>query len=147
MAGRTVVVVEDDHAILELVSEVLTDEGYDVHAFSEASGVVALVRDRRADVVLLDLWLGSDISGWDILQQLRGETATAHVPVIIFSADTKALRHDEEQLRQLNCDLLAKPFALADLLACVAQSTRRSGPAVAGLLTTAGLVPAAAAAL
>lgn len=107
-------VVDDDLAIREVVSEVLRDEGYDVTC--AADGVQAMDALRRApqpDLMLLDLMMPV-MSGWEVLEQVQENSDLRKVPIVIVSAMTAPGGHEH----------LAKPIDLDRLLATVGRLTR-----------------------
>jgi len=110
----SVLVVDDDLAIREVVSEVLRDEGYEVTV--AADGVQAMSALRRAphpDLMLLDLMMPV-MSGWEVLEQIHDDSELARVPVVVVSAMTAPGGHEH----------LAKPIDLDRLLATVGRLTR-----------------------
>ncbi len=121
-----ILVVEDDQDILTFLDEVLSDEGYPTERCHDGKRALALVRELQPKLVILDLWLGTTETGWTILEQLRADPATRAVPVIVYSADARALA-DHAPLFAAECSaVLRKPFRLEQLLAAVEDAI---GPA------------------
>jgi CheY-like chemotaxis protein len=81
----TIVVVEDQQAIAELLCEVLVEAGYDSHCAPTAVGAAEFIREVGADLVLLDVMM-PDLSGWAVLDELRADPVTRDTPVVITSA-------------------------------------------------------------
>jgi len=81
----TIVVVEDQQAIAELLCEVLVEAGYDSHCAPTAVGAAEFIREIGADLVLLDVMM-PDLSGWAVLDELRADPVTRDTPVVITSA-------------------------------------------------------------
>lgn len=79
----TILVVDDQHCVRELVAEELTDEGYRVETVGDAIGAKQHLRSSRPDLVLLDLFLGEP-DGWDVLDDMKRQAP--HLPVIVFTA-------------------------------------------------------------
>ena len=67
MSGH-ILVVDDEVGIRELLSEILTDEGYDVHLAENAEAARAFRLQRRPDLVLLDIWM-PDTDGVTLLKE------------------------------------------------------------------------------
>lgn len=82
---RQLLVVEDDDAVRTLLRHFLSRRGYGVTAVESAEAALSAIAARRPDVVLLDIFMPK-VSGLDLLRQLRGQTETAHLPVILVSA-------------------------------------------------------------
>ncbi|WP_134134713.1 response regulator [Paraburkholderia sp. BL6665CI2N2] len=88
-AGRLIVAVEDDLAFAEILRDLTHELDFDfVHASSAASGL-ALVRDMRPAAVLLDVGL-PDRSGLTVLEWLKNDPLTRHIPIHIVSATDHA---------------------------------------------------------
>ena len=108
----TILVVEDDPWIRSLLTDLLPTEGYDVEEASNATGALRAAREHHPDVVLLDLAL-PEMSGLDVLRELRGDRATAGLPVIVASAYTDQLEATDAPRADV---VVQKPFDLTDLL-------------------------------
>ncbi len=78
-----VLVVDDEKAIRILYAEELTEEGYDVIATGDGSGLMQLIEQKRPDLVLLDIKLGKE-DGLDLLQDIRN--TYYDLPVVICTA-------------------------------------------------------------
>jgi CheY-like chemotaxis protein len=85
-AGGTVLVVEDDHDILEIVTAVLEDGGYRVLPASDAQLGLDLLRTARPGLVLLDLRMPG-MSGHEFRAAQLRDPALAAIPVVLLSAD------------------------------------------------------------
>lgn len=143
--GRRILVVEDDDGIAVPLLRTLDREGYDVERV--ADGATALERaGDDIDLVVLDLGL-PDMDGLDVCRRLREQDFAGGI--IILTA------RDGELDRVVGLDVgaddyIAKPFALAELLARLRALLRRSanaGPAVPEASPVPSLVPAAERAL
>jgi CheY-like chemotaxis protein len=117
----SVVVIEDDTSIRELILETLLEEGYDVTGVSNGRGAVAIVTTITPQLILLDRHLG-DADAAYVLTTLRAEPSLTHIPVILMSAS--ATVHDEAAALGVE-EALAKPFTLENLVYCVASLAPR----------------------
>jgi DNA-binding response OmpR family regulator len=110
---QTVLVVEDDASIGEVITDFLNDEGYQIKVCS--TGRTALVELNRNNyaVVLLDMQL-PDMTGNDVLLQMSKQAIKT--PVIAVSADTTYLEYRERVQAIVN-----KPFDLLELLDTIEQ--------------------------
>ncbi len=119
----TVLLVDDEVALLRTLSLNLRARGYDVHTAESGSDALETVRSVGPDVVILDLGL-PDLSGVEVLRELRTWSA---VPVIVLSA-----RHgSDDKVDALDVgadDYVTKPFGMDELLARVRAAVRRSSP-------------------
>ena len=78
-----VLVVDDEKAIRMLYADELTEEGYDVIATGDGSGLMALIEQKRPDLVLLDIKMGK-YNGLDLLQDIRN--AYYDLPIVMCTA-------------------------------------------------------------
>ena len=127
MAGHRIVVADDDLDTLELMDALLTQEGFQPILCSEAEDAYVIVRRTQPDLVILGLQMGSPETGWQILNLLRGDPATAHIPALMYSGHADFLRVRTGVLRRQRCATLEKPFALPDLLATIAEALALRG--------------------
>jgi two-component system KDP operon response regulator KdpE len=118
----SVLVVDDEPAIVRTLSINLRARDYDVFIAGDGRTALDVCREERPDVVLLDLGL-PDLSGVEVLKQLR---TWSQVPVVVLSA-----RHGSddkvEALDEGADDYVTKPFGMDELLARVRAAVRRSG--------------------
>ena len=130
MARATLMLVEDDPAIAELVTFHFEREGFTVRACADGEEALLLAREKAPDVVLLD-WMVPGLSGIEVCRQLRRMATTANVPIIMLTARGE----EEDRVRGLETgadDYVAKPFSPRELVARVAAVLRRVRPALAG---------------
>jgi CheY-like chemotaxis protein len=114
-----IAVVNDDTAFLELMEELLREEGYQTLIWKEGDTAYELIKKKQPDLVILDIRMEQPDSGWVVLELLRLDPATEHVPVIVCSAAVPLLREREQQLKAHHCEILEKPFNLSELLSLV----------------------------
>ncbi len=142
MTGEdTLVVIEDDHNISDLVAMYLRRDGFRVLQADDGERGLALVERESPKLVIVDIGLPGDLDGFDVCRRLRGEafrarhrpgsaTGTAGgIPVLILSA------RDDEVDRVLGLELgaddyVTKPFSARELVARVHAILRRSEGAV-----------------
>jgi two-component system response regulator RegX3 len=116
----TVLVVDDDPGVLDVVAFTLRREGYEVDEEREGRAALEAARSKRYDIVILDVML-PEISGTDICRALRAES---DVPILMLTArDAEA---DRVQGLELGADdYVTKPFSTAELLSRVRAILRR----------------------
>jgi CheY-like chemotaxis protein len=121
MASGTVLVVDDDPDIQELVAIALEEEGYEVLRSVDGASLPIAVREQP-QLVLLDLNMPG-MDGTTVSQRLRQEPATQHIPIVVMSAaGSQAARAG-----LIHEDWLYKPFDLNDLFAIVERWIYRPG--------------------
>jgi CheY-like chemotaxis protein len=117
---KRILVVDDRNELLHLMRRVLEDEQYQVSILQEGKDAFSKVKSMVPDLLILDLKLG-DMSGQDVLKQIKSDSATSDIPVIVYTA---AVLEAEEVSRLIESDplrynevhLLRKPFELTALL-------------------------------
>ncbi|MFC1901111.1 response regulator transcription factor [Chloroflexota bacterium] len=120
MAGKRVLVVDDDVKTVELVKLYLDRDGYRVITAYDGKEALRLARTNRPDLIVLDIMLPG-INGLDICRTLRNES---DVPIIMLTAMTT----DRDKLTGLNIgadDYVTKPFSPRELAARVRAILRR----------------------
>lgn len=108
---RTILVVEDDPAIANLLVTLLESDGYAVETAPDGETAVQYCAEARPDAIFLDVTL-PDRSGWDVLAHLR--TGGDVPPVLLLTGDSAAVRRARSS--EL-VEVLQKPFDIDDLLA------------------------------
>lgn len=116
MTRPTVLVVEDEPAILAMSRMLLEREGYQVLAAEDGPAAVAHFRSQVVDVVVLDLNIPG-LGGWAVLAELRRLKPGARVVVSTGSA----IHDSPDPSREAPTAVLPKPFLPADLVAVVAR--------------------------
>ena len=113
----TVLVVEDTHENIKLLTEVLKTEGYTVHTVDNGDLALASVVTNSPDLILLDI-CSPGMDGLDVLRRLKAQPESQNIPVIFLCAVTNG---DEqvEGLRLGAVDFISKPFKREELLARV----------------------------
>jgi two-component system KDP operon response regulator KdpE len=116
MGNGRVLVVDDDRDLCDLLSEFLTEEGYDVTRAYAGQEAIDAARTSAPDFVLLDLML-PDVSGIDVGHALRDAAGTRDVPIVIISGDRAALARSKAEISAIS--FLEKPFSLAAVQSAV----------------------------
>ena len=114
---KTVLVVEDQPINAELVTEILTGEGYEVLTASNAPAGIDIARTQRPDMILMDVQLPG-MDGLSATRMLKDDPETAGIPVYALTAH--AMQEDVEKARQAGCDgYVCKPISVPDLITMV----------------------------
>lgn len=136
MAIQQVLVVDDEIGIRELLSEILSDEGYQVRLAENAADARAFRSQTRPDLVLLDIWM-PDTDGITLLKEWAA-AGLLTMPVVMMSGhgtiDTAV-----EATRIGAYDFLEKPIALQKLLATVGRALKQGGEQAQSPLSLAGM--------
>ena len=130
---KTILIVDDDVCIGDMLQEVLAKEGYrTARAYSGTEALLYLSRSRP-DLILLDLMLPG-LSGEELLPLIED------IPVIVISAKSETSDKVELLLGGAD-DYITKPFDTAELLARIAVQLRKPSAGTSGLLTFSGIRP------
>ena len=121
-----VAAINDDPALLALLRELLgVSEGYDVVTCKVGEQAYDFVKERRPDLILLDIRMGGEEIGWTVLERLTLDPETRPIPVIVCSAAVDRLAKHGPRLERYGVEVLPKPFELDALLekveACLAS--------------------------
>jgi CheY-like chemotaxis protein len=132
-APTNILIVDDDPDFREFVRIVLESHGYRVLEAANAANGLALMRDRRPDLVLLDAMMSYELAGIGIIKIVRSDPALARTPLILISA---VLSDDEDRFlpadeRKMVDRLLTKPIspdALVTEIAALLTDRALPGP-------------------
>src|SRR5262249_40690263 len=113
MAGRIVMIVEDDPAIAELLTRTL-DRFYEVHHINDGGQAIQTATDLRPDVILLDVNL-PNMDGFAIAQQMKDSPGLSKIPIVFLTARDRSL--DVVKGIQVGAKhYITKPFKMDDVL-------------------------------
>jgi len=130
MARVNLLLVEDDAALVELLTWNFKREDFDIRQTADGEEALMLARESPPDIVLLD-WMIEGLSGLEVCRRLRRLPETANVPIIMLTARGE----EEDRVRGLEMgadDYITKPFSPRELIARVNAVLRRVRPALAG---------------
>ena len=115
--NKTLLVIENDEALVDLVSYYFSEQGYTVHTASDGDTGVAAALEHRPSAIICDMIMG-EMHGFDVLRTLRAHADMKDTVIIITSA--KAYKPDIDRARELGAtDYVVKPFRTEELLALV----------------------------
>jgi len=121
MATQFILVVDDEPDIRQLVSEILEDEGYDVAVAENAEQAKILRRQRRPDLVLLDIWMPGE-DGISLLKSWQ-KSGSLNSPVIMMSGHG-TIETAIEATRLGAYDFIEKPLSMAKMLLTIENALR-----------------------
>src|SRR5882672_6141999 len=128
-ASRRILIVEDNELNMRLLNDVLEAHGYAVRQSTEGRPVLALAKQFRPHLILMDIQL-PDISGLDACRQLKDDPETRDIPIVAVTAF--AMAGDESKARAAGCEgYITKPIRLSEFLDAVEQfMTKVTGPSL-----------------
>jgi len=127
--SATILVVEDEPQVQELVAVNLEHAGHRVRRASSASEAVTSIREELPDVLILD-WMLPGESGVALARRLRAAERTQRLPILMLTA--RAMEHDKISGLEAGADdYLTKPFSPKELAARIKAVLRRRAPELA----------------
>lgn len=123
-----ILVIEDEEPIQTLVQYNLESDGFKVFLTDDGEEALAMAEAHQPDLILLD-WMLPNMSGIEILRQLRRDPNMRNIPVIMVSARGE----EEDRVRGLDVgadDYIVKPFSPSELIARIKAVLRRIRPAL-----------------
>ncbi|SFT93798.1 phosphate regulon transcriptional regulator PhoB [Halomonas saccharevitans] len=126
MSAKTVLIVDDEAPIREMIAVALEMADYRVLEADSAQAAHAMVVDHQPDLVLLD-WMMPGISGIELARRLKREEATAELPIILLTAKGE----EDNKIQGLEAgadDYITKPFSPRELVARLKAVLRRATP-------------------
>jgi CheY-like chemotaxis protein len=118
-AQHHILAVNNDDAVLQLFTDLLSEEGYKVstekYLNKNLTQVIALV----PDCIILDYMWADEDGGWSFLQMLRMEPKTANIPIILCTGAVREVQELEGQLKEMKVQVVLKPFDIDELLGLI----------------------------
>lgn len=110
---KNILVIEDNHAILDVITLILQSEAYQVSGLNKSADMMSRIEKFGPHLIILDIML-PDGDGRELLKQIRTDQKTAHIPVLMISAryTSENIQHGE----YIPNGFLAKPFDIDELL-------------------------------
>lgn len=117
--ARTILVVDDEADILEMLERLLRSRGYRVVVASNGRAALQMVKEHSPDLIVLDAML-PEVHGFEIARRIKGSKRYGHIPIVMVSAVYRGWRYAED-LRE-SCGVesyIEKPFKITDVMAAV----------------------------
>jgi len=137
MSDISILVVDDEKAIRDMIAQSLRREGFSVITAADASEAKAAIVNQRPDLILLD-WMLPDVSGIELARQWKRDEMTRELPVIMLTARVD----EDDKIRGLESgadDYVTKPFSPRELSARIHAVLRRIQPEHETRLNVEGL--------
>ncbi|MBN1181252.1 MAG: response regulator [Bacteroidales bacterium] len=117
-----ILVIDDSTTNVVLLEAILKEKGYTINTALSAKEAYTILKNSKPDLILLDL-LMPRISGFDFLEQIRNDLATADVPVIVITAVNDD-EYSQKALKLGATEVLHKPVDIPILIGKVEQYAR-----------------------
>ncbi|MDD5687918.1 MAG: response regulator [Elusimicrobia bacterium] len=113
--GQKILIIDDEPAILGILSDVLTSEGYTVNAASDGETGIEKVKEFNPALIILDVVLPG-INGFEVCKILKEDQQTKNIAIIILTGISTLAEHKQKAFQLGADDYLTKPFGMSDLL-------------------------------
>lgn len=113
MEKRKILIVDDDHDILEVMGIIMESEGYEVDLMSSVQEIFEHISSFHPDLIILDVMLGG-MDGREICKSIKSTKDTLHIPIIMMSASHTIANSVEEVCKP--DEFVAKPFDIVNLI-------------------------------
>lgn len=123
LARRSILVIDDDLAMLKLIKEVVSSAGAKVHTTQTSSSGVTQAKKLHPDVILLDRYLSNE-DAHEILKKLTTDDDTKHIPVIMITGENKE-SEIKESIKLGAKGYVIKPFRPDNLLKSITAAANR----------------------
>ena len=111
---KCILCVEDEPEMIDLIRLILGRRGFEVKGATGGVEGLKMIREEKADLILLDLMM-PDMDGWEVYQQIKADEKTKGIPVIVVTAKAQSI----DKVLGLHIakvdDYIAKPFSPQDL--------------------------------
>jgi len=125
MAGKRILIVDDNPTNLKLVAYLMQQHGYEVATAQDAAAAIASIQANRPTLILMDLQLPG-VDGLALTRQLKADPATAAITIIAVTA--YAMKGDHERATAAGCDdYVTKPIDTRALPLVVAKHLAERG--------------------
>ncbi|MCF6138269.1 ATP-binding protein [Pseudalkalibacillus berkeleyi] len=115
--GMNILVIEDDINLASLLKTELSDSGFQVKHFKDAESGIESMKELKPDAVVLDIMLEGSMTGWDVLERMKGDQAFSAIPIIVSTA-----LDDKEKGYMLGAtEYLVKPYQPSKLSKTILQ--------------------------
>ena len=119
MTSLSILLIDDDHSVHEIVGASLFATGIDcTFAFSAEEGIKKAL-EQQPQLILMDLLMPDGMKGWEGIAVLKSNPATVHIPVLAFTAATGHYVKRAMQAGAIGC--IAKPFSITQLQRTIKQ--------------------------
>ena len=119
MAGRKILVVDDDPEILNMLTTRLTKRGYEVSTAGDGVRALELAKRERPDLILLDVMMPGK-SGWEVARALKGDPVTEKIKIVMVSAIGEQMNEMTSPIYGADAHI-DKPFEFERLESIVSQ--------------------------
>jgi len=113
---KTILIIDDEEAIVKVFSFRLVKAGYEVMSASDGPTALTLMKNKKPDLILLDLSLPLGMSGYGLCQQIKENPDWNNIPIVFFTASS-GIKDVEEKIKEYHVQgFIKKPFESQELM-------------------------------
>ena len=120
MAEKTILIIDDDIDLVEIIRVTLENQGFKVIDAQTGERGLAMAKEQNPDLILLDVMMGKVDEGFQVAYQLRSEDVTAETPILMLTAVTAQTGFDFDPARDKDFlpvnEFLEKPISPRNLV-------------------------------
>ncbi len=114
MEKKTIMIVDDEEALVEIIRIKLESEGYNVMVAYDGKEALEKINKQKPNLILLDIMM-PELNGFEVCKKLKNNESLKYIPVIMLSA--KAQEVDIKKGREVGAiDYITKPFDFAQMI-------------------------------
>lgn len=119
MSEKIILSIDDDELVLKLLDVNFQQRGFNVMEFLGGEGAFNKAKEVQPSLIILDIMMPM-VSGWEVLEKLKGDESTKDIPVIILTV--KSSQEDVSRAMDMGADsYMLKPFDPSDLVSLVEE--------------------------
>lgn len=116
MPNKKILIIDDERDLFELVRIRFESQGYEVLHLESAQGALQFIRDKKPDLILLDIVM-PEKNGYDLCYEIKHDENIASIPVVLFTANPEWKIEMDELCKLVKAnDYISKPFESQELL-------------------------------
>ncbi|MBN1383291.1 MAG: response regulator [Elusimicrobia bacterium] len=113
--AQKILLVDDEPAILKILGNVFSDEGYSIAATSTGEAGIEKAKEFNPDLVILDVMLPG-MNGFEVCRVLKEDDKTKHIAILMLTGISILAEHKKKALDLGADDYMTKPFDMEDLI-------------------------------
>ena len=127
MSDRKALVIDDEIHIVQVVAIKLRNNGFDVTTAENGAVALDIAKEEKPDIIITDFQMPV-MTGLELVENLRKDTATEDIPVIMLTARGFAIEEDKRQELKISA-CLSKPFSPREVLQTIEDVIEQTAPA------------------
>jgi two-component system alkaline phosphatase synthesis response regulator PhoP len=122
---QVVAIANHDAVLLGLLQQTFQEAGYDTMLLPTGSAGYQVVKEKKPDLVMLDTWLADEAGAWLLVQILRMDAETRHIPVLLTTSGSDFGQRADALPKESGIDILNKPYNPEEVIEKARQALER----------------------